>query len=94
MAALDHLDEDARDERLEDYALHVSPHAFYEWNDELEDAITQASILCDGINAELRFEDAAIVLTIDQPDAEAVATAGLREALAECMSILEQAEAA
>lgn len=94
MAALDHLDEEARDERLEDYALHVCPHAFYEWDGALDAAITEAALLVDGIGAELRFEDAGIVLTVDMPDAEAVAAAGLRDALAECMTILEQAEAA
>lgn len=56
MAALDHLDADARDERLEDYAIHVSPHAFYEWDGALDAAITEAALLVDGITELTRDE--------------------------------------
>lgn len=94
MAAFRTDDCDERDMVLEDYALHVSPHAFYaEWDGELDDAITEASILCGGITASVEDHDRIVVSIIAAEVAEAVASAGLRDALAECMAILDEAAA-
>lgn len=95
MAAFRPDDSDERDMRLEDHGQHVRVEDFYaEWDGALDAAMTEAALLCDGVDAELRFEDAGIVLTVDMPDPETVAVAGLREALAECMTILDRAAAA
>lgn len=57
--------------RLEDYAIHVTPHAFYEWNGELDAAISEASALCVGVDAEaeitaeIRSEIAAMLDLLD-----------------------------
>lgn len=92
MAAWESMSDEAY-EVAEDYALHVSPRAFYEWDGELDDAITEASILCDGITASVEDHDRIVVSIMAAEAAEAAASTGLRDALAECMAILDEAAA-
>jgi hypothetical protein len=50
MAAFRPDDSDERDVRLEDFGQHVRGEDFYaEWDGALDDAITEAALLCDGI---------------------------------------------